>query len=559
MEVNLPQKDSPEDQEKRTAWLERNRTRYEFNPDYLPPLTVIKDVPDNESFSARYLAERLPATLGKLAANTLAVNVRSLWDPLDELQDFEDFYQKISPPSVMPTYQTDECFAEQRLSGANPIVLQRLQSLPPTLTYNLTDLQAAYGSALNLEKELKEGNLYVADYTQLAFVQGGTYLKGKKYLPAPIALFCWRGTGYGTRGELVPIAIQIAPHLGKESSLLTPFSPAMNWLYAKTCVQIADANHHEMATHLCYTHFVMEPFAIVTARQLFPTHPLSILLTPHFRFMLYNNELARERLVNQGGIVDDLLAGTLRESLQIVQQAYFTNAQNYWSLDKFALPTEIKNRGLDDQEALPHYPYRDDGLLLWEAIERYVTNYLKLYYTSAEELQEDYELQAWAGELTDQSGGKVKGMPSKINTTEELIAIVTSVIFTCGPQHSAVNFTQYDYLGFIPNAPLAAYQPIKNQFSHSENSLTLQELMAFLPPPNQVMGQIQILYALSAYRYDRLGYYDTPFPDRRAQVVLTRFQQELQTIERKIELRNKNRVTPYKVLRPSLVLNSISI
>ncbi|MEB3174703.1 MAG: lipoxygenase, partial [Cyanobacteriota bacterium] len=87
----------------------------------------------------------------------------------------------------------------------------------------------------------------------------------------------------------------------------------------------------------------------------------------------------------------------------------------------------------------------------------------------------------------------------------------------------------------------------------------LGELLAFLPPSQQVMDQIQILYTLSCYRYDRLGYFDDPFPDPQAQRALAQFRQDLQGIERKIELRNKNRVVPYPYLRPSLVLNSISI
>jgi arachidonate 15-lipoxygenase len=117
-------------------------------------------------------------------------------------------------------------------------------------------------------------------------------------------------------------------------------------------------------------------------------------------------------------------------------------------------------------------------------------------------------------------------------------------------------------MGFIPNAPLAAYQPIKSQFKNEEGKeeeLTLQELLAFLPPSNQVVDQINIMYTLGTYRYDRLGYYDEPFSDRRARTVLMRFQQNLNGIERTIDLRNQKRVFRYPVLKPSLVINSISI
>ena len=565
---SLPQNDTPENQANRKAQLENKQKQYVFDPEYLPPLTVIKDVPITESFSPKYLAERLPSTLAKLSANSLAIKVKSHWDPLDELQDYEDFYPVLPPPSVMRTYQMDESFAEQRLSGSNPMVLRAIAELPPTFSYSLQEVQTAYSPQIPVEqglgKELAAGNLYVADYQSLSFIQGGTYLKGKKYLPAPVALFVWRKSGYRDQGQLMPVAIQIDSKPGEKAALLTPNSLGNNWLYAKTCVQIADANHHEMASHLCHTHFVMEPFAVSTARRLSSIHPLYLLLRPHFRFMLFNNEMARKRLVNQGGTVDDLLAGTIGESLQIVKDAYEKNAQESWSLDQFALPTFIKNRGLDDTTRLPHYPYRDDGQLLWDAIANYVGEYLGLYYTNPEDVTNDYELQDWIAELADQGkdGGKVKGIPTTLETVQQLADIVTAVIYTCSAQHSAVNFTQYDYMGFIPNAPLAAYQPIKSQFkdeNDQEEELTLQELLAFLPPSNQVVDQINIMYTLGTYRYDRLGYYDEPFSDRRARTVLMRFQQNLNGIERTIDLRNQKRVFRYPVLKPSLVINSISI
>ena len=565
---SLPQNDTPENQANRKAQLENKQKQYVFDPEYLPPLTVVKDVPITESFSPKYLAERLPSTLAKLSANSLAIKVKSHWDPLDELQDYEDFYPVLPPPSVMRTYQMDESFAEQRLSGSNPMVLRAIAELPPTFSYSLQEVQTAYSPQIPVEqglgKELAAGNLYVADYQSLSFIQGGTYLTGKIFLPAPVALFVWRKSGYRDQGQLMPVAIQIDSKPGEKAALLTPNSLGNNWLYAKTCVQIADANHHEMASHLCHTHFVMEPFAVSTARRLSSIHPLYLLLRPHFRFMLFNNEMARKRLVNQGGTVDDLLAGTIGESLQIVKDAYEKNAQESWSLDQFALPTFIKNRGLDDTTRLPHYPYRDDGQLLWDAISNYVGEYLGLYYTNPEDVTNDYELQSWIAELADQSkdGGKVKGIPTTLETVQQLADIVTAVIYTCSAQHSAVNFTQYDYMGFIPNAPLAAYQPIKSQFkdeNDQEEELTLQELLAFLPPSNQVVDQINIMYTLGTYRYDRLGYYDEPFSDRRARTVLMRFQQNLNGIERTIDLRNQKRVFRYPVLKPSLVINSISI
>ncbi|MDB9375228.1 lipoxygenase family protein [Nodularia sphaerocarpa] len=548
MKPFLPQNDPNPKQ--RQFYLQKARKDYEFVYDFLPPMPMLKSVPPSENFSTKYIAERTVET-AELSLNMLAVKAHGFWDPLDELQDYEDFFPVLRKPNVMKTYETDDSFAEQRLCGVNPLVLRQIKQMPANFAFTIEELQAKFGNSINLIERLATGNLYVADYRPLAFIQGGTYAKGKKYLPAPIAFFCWRSSGYKDRGQLVPVAIQINPKSGKASPLLTPFDDSSIWFYAKSCVQIADANHHEMSSHLCRTHFVMEPFAVVTPRQLAENHPLRILLKPHFRFMLANNDLARQRLVNRGGAVDELLAGTLQESLQIVVDAY-----KDWSLDQFALPTELKNRGMDNVENLPHYPYRDDGILLWNAINKFVFNYLELYYKTPADLQADVELQAWARELVAEDGGRVKGMSDRIDTLEKLVKIVTTIIYICGPLHSAVNFPQYEYMGFIPNMPLAAYQPIQESGVCDDR----QAVIDFLPPAKPTSTQLSTLFILSAYRYDRLGYYEEQeFEDKNADYVVNKFQQELNVVQRKIELNNKGRLVDYEYLQPRLVLNSISI
>lgn len=55
-------------------------------------------------------------------------------------------------------------------------------------------------------------------------------------------------------------------------------------------------------------------------------------------------------------------------------------------------------------------------------------------------VEKDEQLQAWADDLANK--GDVHGMPDKIESVKQLTAIVTNVIFICGPQHSAINFTQ---------------------------------------------------------------------------------------------------------------------
>ncbi|MEH1857132.1 MAG: lipoxygenase family protein [Nostoc sp.] len=545
MKPYLPQKDP--DVNVRINWLDKNREEYKFNYNYLAPLPVIDKVPHKEIFSAEYTAKRL-ASMASLAPNMLAAKARNFLDPLDELEEYEELLSLLPKPDVIKNYKTDSCFAEQRLSGANPLAIQRIDVLPENFAVTDSHFQKVTGTESTLEKALKEGKLYFLDYPLLSDIQGGVYDNVKKYLPKPQALFYWQSNDSSNSGSLVPVAIQINHDSGAKSVIYTPDDPHLDWFLAKTCVQIADGNHQELGSHFAYTHAVMAPFAIVTARQLAENHPIALLLKPHFRFMLFDNDLGRTQFLQPGGPVDEFMAGSLTESLGFVAKVY-----EEWSVEKFTFPRLIKSRQTDDPEILPHFPFRDDGILIWNAVEKFVAEYLQLYYKTSQDISDDYELQNWARELVAQDGGRVKGMPARIETLEQLIEIISVIVFTCAPLHSALNFSQYEYMAFVPNMPYAAYHPIPET-----KGVDLETIMKILPPFKQAADQVMWTEILTSYHYDKLGFYDEEFADPLAQEIVVQFQQNLHEIERQIDIRNQTRLIPYNYFKPSQIINSIN-
>ncbi|HBE18666.1 MAG TPA: AraC family transcriptional regulator [Cyanobacteria bacterium UBA11149] len=569
MTTLLPQNDP--NPQRRQQFLQRQRYFYRYNFTYLPPLPFPDEVPDSEGFSAKYYGEQFKG-ITKLGLNLGAAKLDDLLDPFDNLDDYEKLFlgePLLRKPFTSKTFLLDKEFAHQRIAGANPLIIERVD--PAKLRdmlqkFPVTDaiLQQVVDTEETLASAAAKGQLYLTDYALLEGMKLGSYKHWQKFVTAPLALFYWQSTGFADRGCLVPVAIQLYQKPRSDNPIFTRFDGA-NWFIAKTFVQIADGTYHELLAHLGFTHLVIVPFILATARQLADNHPLGILLRPHFQFTLAINDLARTQLINPGGFIEKILPGTLKASLSLVGKSIEES-----QFQDFALPNQLKRRGVEDSNLLPDYPYRDDAYLLWSAIEKFVTSYVNLYYKNDGDVVKDYELQEWVEELTSPDGGRVKGLTDdgKIDNLEKLIAAIVQIIFICGPQHAAVNYPQYDYGAFAPNIPAAGYAAPPTQKDNPDFHLDLSNpikslspyLLKFLPPKEQAISQLTILYLLTSFQYNRLGYYDRrDFQDAKVQPLITAFQQNLHIIEDRINLRNTKRSQPYTFLKPSLIPNSINL
>jgi arachidonate 15-lipoxygenase len=117
-----------------------------------------------------------------------------------------------------------------------------------------------------------------------------------------------------------------------------------------------------------------------------------------------------------------------------------------------------------------------------------------------------------------------------------------------------VNFSQFDYLGYVPNAPFALY-------SHPDTTSSISEL---LPPAEKELKQMELTFALNGISWGKLGSSELiRFANRGDRQILSQFQSELTEIESKIKLRNHKRLVTtgvdYPYLLPSRIPNSINI
>lgn len=466
------------------------------------------------------------------------------------LKDYHKLFPIMEVPPIADTFSEDEVFAYMRVGGYNPVMIERVNKLGDRFEVTEAQYQEVMGDD-SLAAAGEEGRLYLADYGILEGAVNGTFPKQQKYIYAPLALFAVPKNSDKSR-LMRPVAIQCGQN-PKDNPIFTPKSDKYAWLFAKTIVQIADANFHEAVTHLGRTHLFVGPFAIATNRQLPDYHPLSILLRPHFEGTLAINDAAQSSLIAPGGGVDKLLASTIDNSRVLAA----AGLQSY-GFNQAMLPKQLEKRGVDDIEKLPVYPYRDDGLLIWNTIHQWVSDYLSIYYKSDASVQNDTYIQNWATEAGAFDGGRVPDFGQengRIQTLDYLIDAVTLIIFTASAQHAAVNFPQGDMMNYAPAVPLAGYQPA----SVLQGEVTEQDYLNLLPPLEQAQEQLNLVYILGSIYYNKLGDYpENYFKDTLVKTALQAFRNNLLEVEATINQRNQNRPT-YEYLLPSRIPKSINI
>ena len=475
----------------------------------------------------------------------------------DTLADYEALFKTIALPAVAHAFMDDASFARYRIAGPNPMLIRGIDALPATLPLSNAQYREVMGAGDSLASALSEHRVYLLDYKELdylAAVPGQTDGKTKRVF-APIALFAIPKGGK----QIVPVTIQC----GQDPTKHPLFFPAAQgsalgwgWQMAKTVVQVAECNYHELFVHLARTHLVMEAFAVATHRCLADNHPINILLVPHCIGTLFINNAAASHLISPGSPIDHFFGAPIERS----QQAAGTDRLRF---DFYAsmLPNDLAARRVDNPVHFPDYPYRDDALLVWAAIKQWVHDYVGVYYPNDAAVTGDTELAAWAASLI--ADGKLKGFTPIANRTQ-LIDVLTMAIFIATAQHSAVNFPQKPLMTYVPAITGAGWQDAPaTQNGHSE-----QQWLAMFSPINYALEQLNVLHLLGSVHFRALGDYrsnDIPylqwFEDHaitKSDGPLKRFQHALREVQTQIEARNTTRIS-YSFLLPSGIPNSINI
>ncbi|KAJ4724168.1 Lipoxygenase [Melia azedarach] len=528
-----------------------------------------------------------------------ALKEKSLWQSalprlLKEATDTGNSILRFETPDAMERdkfhWFRDEEFGRQTLAGLNPYCLKLVTEWP--LTSKLD--HAIYGSAksaittelieeeiggiMTVEEALKQKKLFMLDYHDLLL----PYVEKVRKIEGSIL--------YGSRtlfflnadGTLRPLAIELTrPPMDGKSQWKQVFSPSWQstkcwlWRLAKAHVLSHDSGYHQLVSHWLRTHCCVEPYIIATNRQLSGMHPINRLLQPHFRYTMEINALARQLLINADGMVESTFTPR-KYSMELSSVAY----DKEWRFDYEALPKDLIRRGLAVEDpnspqglrlTIEDNPYANDGLDIWAALRQWVTDYVNHYYPEKGLVESDEELQAWWTEIRTVGHADKKDEPwwPGLKTPDDLIEIITTMIWVTSGHHAAVNFGQYTFSGYFPNRPTIARNKMPTEDKTDEDWKSFVEkpeltLLHCFPSKIQATKVMLTMDTLSSHSPDEeyVGkHVEQPWAaDPVIKAAFERFSGSLKEIEGIIDARNANEclhnrngagVVPYELLKPT--------
>ncbi|KAI9102900.1 hypothetical protein K1719_023339 [Acacia pycnantha] len=581
------------------------------------PMYVPRDEQFEESKNQAFADMRLKALFHTLIPG-LKANLCAENNDFNDFSDVEDLYEtegcllkllkdsdfirkipetsmkllKFDTPKIISkdkfAWMRDDEFARQAIAGVNPVSIERLQVFPPI---SKLDPQV-YGSlesalkeehildqinGMTVQQAIEENKLFILDYHDiyLPLLDKINALDDRKSYATRTIFFL---TPLGT---LKPIAIELILPSGTPTSrskrVVTPALDATtNWVWqlAKAHVCNNDAGVHQLVNHWLRTHCCLEPFILATHRQLSAMHPIFKLLDPHMRYTLEMNAQARQRLINAGGVIEaSFTPGPY--CMELSSSAY----KNSWRFDMEALPADLIRRGMAKPDPTqPHglklliedYPYASDGLMIWSAIESWVRTYVNHYYPSSSLICSDKELQSWYYEAINVGHADLSNKTwwPTLNKPDDLVSILTTLIWIASAQHAALNFGQYPYGGYVPNRPplMRRLIPEVGDAEYANFAADPQKyFLRSLPSLLQATWYMAVVDILSLHSPDeeylgerRLGSSWTG--DSEMIRAFHGFSEKIGEIEKEIETRNsdpnlRNRcgagVLPYELLAPS--------
>jgi hypothetical protein len=203
--------------------------------------------------------------------------------------------------------------------------------------------------------------------------------------------------------------------------------------------------------------------------------------------------LEATEVLNTGGPVDTLFSFTASAAAQYQTELYISGGAGAFQSNYFY--TNLRSRGLYKSEFGPeikHFPFLEDATVIHSELKEFMTIFIKSYYHSESDLAMDVELQAW---VTEAGPAEIIDFPpSPLTDRSTLIDMLTHLAFLTTVVHPTLNTNDLFSSSMLPFHPFALYSPVPT-------SKGVTDLLPFLPPPEQSIGQVAAAASFNRQRF----------------------------------------------------------
>lgn len=226
-------------------------------------------------------------------------------------------------------------------------------------------------------------------------------------------------------GKLVARAIRIgdrAVRRGEEG-----------WEHAKLVANALDARYTVFVQHLLTTHLVVAQAYALAASVLPHGHRLRAFMDVHTYGVLRVNHFAWKLLITPTSYFIQSSFITERDALRLLE-----NGTQRFSFDRLVPEMDAAARGLD---AFPHHPYLETARAIWPIMRAYAAEVAEAW-PDDEAVREDAPLRAWHARLVSLFPNPTPTL-QRLETRDDLILLMTCLVFNNVIHEVSGDFSPY--------------------------------------------------------------------------------------------------------------------
>jgi arachidonate 15-lipoxygenase len=225
-----------------------------------------------------------------------------------------------------------------------------------------------------------------------------------------------------------------------------------NWDLATKMALCAATTYVSLVRHFNWVHLAAGgPLAIATRNSFPKNHPVKRLLWPHIYGTQYSNELVTKGQMVEGGDFETIFSFTQPGMCKLFEESY--KEYDITTLDPVL---DAERRGIKD--AGFETPALTNRQAHFDLMHAHALEYLRLYYSSDQQLNGDPSFQSWVDELQRMIPGGIQKLLGSPTTIERAARLIAAFIYLATVEHEILGTGVWNYQMWTHIEPVRIYK-----------------------------------------------------------------------------------------------------